>query len=133
MEARSRVAFDQLELLVNGCIRASKTASGNRMSAILETEVTLTESSWMAARCWGHETLPGDAGQCVYAHTSPVYLRVEGKPIRPGPETLAPLVKILDRTEEWVRRQARCETEKQRAHLIGVFESGRQNLHRRAE
>jgi hypothetical protein len=132
-EARSRVAFEQLELLVNGRIQASKTASGNRQSAILETEATLTESAWIAARCWSRETLPGEAGQCVYAHTSPVYVQVEGKPIRPTPDTTAPLLRVLDRTQEWARGQARCETEKQRAQLVGVFEAARQNLLRRAE
>ncbi len=48
MEARSPVPFDQLELLVNGQVQASKTASGNRQSAVLETEVPLQESAWLA-------------------------------------------------------------------------------------
>jgi hypothetical protein len=131
-EARSAVPFDQLELLVTGQIVAGKTASGDRLSAVLETEVSASESAWIAARCWGRERLPGD-GQCVYAHTSPVHVQVEDRPLRPSAETAAPLLAILDRMLDWTTRQARCETEQQRQHLAGVFQAARQELLRLSE
>jgi len=129
-EARSAVPFDHLELLVNGRIVAGKMASGNRQSAVLETEVPTGESAWIAARCWSQERLPGD-GQCVYAHTSPVYIEAEGKPLRPSAETAAPLLELLDRMLDWAARQAHCESEQQRQHLAGVFQAARQELLRR--
>ena len=123
IEARSQVPFDQVELLVNGRIQASKTASGNRLAALLDVELPFEHSAWIAARCWGRESMAGDAEHCVYAHTSPVYVQVQGKPIRPDRETLAPLDKVLEQTEAWVRNEARCPMDKQRLQLLGVFEA----------
>ena len=86
----------------------------------------------MAARCWGQERLAGgDEGQYVYAHTSPVYLHVEGRDLRPDPETVAPLVAVLERTLDWVRGEARCATEHQREHLAATLGAAREELLRR--
>jgi hypothetical protein len=130
-EARSAVPFDQLELLVNGTVSAAKTASGNRLSAVVETDVPVIGSAWIAARCWSRERLAD--GQCVYAHTSPVYLHVEGAPLRPEADTLAPLLAVLGRTLAWVAGPARCENERQRQHLTEVLQAGQQALSRRGE
>jgi hypothetical protein len=128
-EARSAVPFDQLEVLAGGTVIVAKTASGNRLSAVVETEMAATSSTWMAARCWSHERLPD--GQCVYAHTSPVYLDVDGQRRRPDAATAGALVEVLERTREWIARAARCPTEHHREHLAGIVEAGRQELLRR--
>jgi len=130
VEARSSVAFDQVELLLNGAILASKTASGNRQAAVLETETTLTQGAWLAARCWSAERLAD--GQCVYAHTSPVYFYSSGQPMRPEADTAPPLGQVLERTEKWARHRAICETEAQREHLLGNLVAARQELVQRS-
>jgi hypothetical protein len=89
-------------------------------------EVNLTESGWLAARCRGRETLPD--GQRLFVHTSAVYVQVNGRPIRPTSEATAPLVAVLDRTLDWVMRQARCPSEKHRDHLAAILNDGRARL-----
>jgi hypothetical protein len=128
-ETRSAVPFDQLEVLVNGFVSAAKPASGNRQSAVVETEIPVTSSAWVVARCWSHERLAD--GQCVYAHTSPVHIEVEGAPLRPDADTLEPLLAVLDRTRAWVENSARCESERQRQHLIEVLQAAQRELVRR--
>jgi hypothetical protein len=128
-EARSAVPFDQLEVLVNGTVQASKTASGNRTAALVETEVPVTGAAWVAARCWAQERLPG--GLVAFAHTSPVHLTVEGQPFRPDADTLAPLLAALERTQAWVAGSADCD-DKQRARLAHTLEEGRDELLRRS-
>jgi hypothetical protein len=128
-EAQSTVPFDRLEVLADGEVIAEKEASGNRQSAALEVEHAAAGSGWLAARCWGRERL-GD-GQCIYAHTSPVYFQAEGRPLRPAAETVAPLVAVLDRTLGWVANEARCENERQREHLAGSLGEARRELLRR--
>ncbi len=128
-EAQSTVPFDQLEVLADGEVIAEKEASGNRQSAVLEVEHVPAGSGWLAARCWGRERLAD--GQCVYAHTSPVYVEAEGRPVRASAETAAPLLAILERTAEWVAREARCENERQREHLAGSLGEARRELVRR--
>ncbi len=127
-EARSAVPFDQVEVLAGGQVVAAKAASGNRLSALIEAEVAVSASTWVAARCWSRERL-ADA-QCVYAHTSAVHVAVEGQR-RPDAATVAPLVEVLERTQDWIARAARCSTEHHREHLAGIVEAGRQELLRR--
>jgi hypothetical protein len=57
-----------------------------------------------------------------------VYVQVEDRPLRPTPETTVPLLEILDRTLDWVMRQARCPSEKHREHLAAVLSDGRARL-----
>lgn len=130
-EAHSVTPFEQVEILGNGKVLASKTASGNRQATVLEAEVELHESAWLTARCWGRDhVLGGAAGQVVFAHTSPIYFDAGGTVARPGKVAVELLSALLDRTLNWVRREARCEAEKQRRHLEEVLLAGRRELER---
>jgi hypothetical protein len=126
VEAHWTDAFDRVEVLFNSSVVAAKEASGNRQSAVLETEFRPTRGGWLAARCWAQARLPDQ--QCVYAHSSPIYFHAEGRPLVPSPETAAPLLAVLDRTLNWVLNEARCETEHQRQHLVNVLQAGRARL-----
>ncbi|HZY90322.1 MAG TPA: CehA/McbA family metallohydrolase [Gemmataceae bacterium] len=128
-EAQGTAPFDRLEILADGEVLIEKEASGNRQSAVLEVEHAPAGGGWLAARCWGRERLPD--GQCVYAHTSPVYVEAEGRPVRPSGEVIAPLLAVLDQTLGWVTREARCENEQEREHLAGVLGEARRELLRR--
>jgi hypothetical protein len=121
-EARSAAAWDRLEVLRDGEVVAVRETEGDRRSATIETEVPIADSGWLAARCWG-----GD-GPGVNAHTSPVHVRMEGRPIRPNADTLAPLLAVLEQTLAWVRREARCASEQQRQHLAETLEEARREL-----
>jgi hypothetical protein len=113
-------SLDQIEVIHNGNVIAAGSSSP------VELEVNLAESGWLAARGLGRTTLPD--GQRLFAHTSPVYVQVEGRPSRPTPESTAPLLNVLDRTLNWVLRQARCPSEKHRDHLADILRHGRARL-----
>lgn len=84
--ARSRMPYEKLELIHNGEVIAVAEPSGERFEAEIAAEVSAGHSGWLAARCWSREMLPygGPPGHWfrmpVFAHTSPVYLEVEGRP-----------------------------------------------------
>ena len=124
-EARSATVFDRLEMLRDGEVIVERATEGDRRSAAIEVEVPVTGSGWLAARCRGGN------GSAIRAHTSPVYMRMEGRPMRPSADTIAPLLAVLDRTLAWVRREARCAADKQREQLAEILEAGRQELLRR--
>jgi hypothetical protein len=128
-EVRATTPVDQLEILYNGRLIGTKEASGNRQAALLEFETNVTDSGWLAARCWSRERLAD--GQVVFAHTSPVYCLVDGHSLRLTPDNAAPLLAILGQTRDWIGRDARCPTEYQREHLLGVVEEARRELARR--
>jgi hypothetical protein len=129
-EARSAVPFDRLEVIADGRVAAESTAGGS--SCVLEAEIPAASSGWLAARCTGDRQLLGrPANQRVFAHTSPVYVEVEGKPMRPDAASVSRFAAELGRMLEWVAREARCD-DRQRQRLAGVFEAARQELQRRA-
>jgi hypothetical protein len=128
--ARSPGAFDQLEVLAGGIVVAGKPTSGNRREAVVETEVEVKEPTWIAARCWAKD--PGGDGQCAYAHSSPVFVEVEGQEPRADAAAAGELLALLQRTREWVVQEARCPTEHHRGHLAWVLDAAREVLlHRR--
>jgi hypothetical protein len=125
-EAHSMVPFEELAILVNGDLQVIKPASGNQLSAVVETDFVCESSAWIAALC--HSPARLQTGACVFAHTSPVFLDIRDRPLRPAQETLGPLLDVLAATRTWVEEQARCETARQRDHLRAVLDEAHQRL-----
>jgi hypothetical protein len=133
VEASSVVPFEHLEIIANGSVVASKQTSASPANAILEAELPVPVSGWIAARCRGAQQLfHRPANQRVFAHSSPVYVRVGGQPPRADSAALAALTVQLDHMLEWVERESRCETDKQRADFAHVFESAKDVLEDKA-
>lgn len=120
-ECRSMGPPASLQLVANGVV----VAEG---AAMLETDVLLPEGGWLAARCWGHEQ---EVGEPPLAHTSPVYVRKGDQPPPVDPAAVQALLTELDRMLAWVRDEAHCDTDKQRADLRRIFEDARQALRSR--
>lgn len=122
-EARSITAFDRLELISNGEVVAAAESGGEPRTAMLEMPLRMTAGGWLATRC--------TQGAAIRAHTSPVYVTVEGRSHRPTSETVAPLLAVLDRTLAWVEGEARCGSEHQREQLAETIRAAKQELSRR--
>lgn len=121
-EARSMTGFDHLELVQNGTVIAQAAPAGPPWRATLELRVAAGESLWLAARCRGtQQLLQAPANQRVFAHTSPVHVRVAGRPFQPRPAALAKFMKSLTHMRDWAKEKARCD-DRQRARLMGLFE-----------
>jgi hypothetical protein len=132
-EARSAVPFDRLELLASGIVVAAADASGSPASAVLEVDLPVATSGWLAARCRGAQQLIyGPAPQRLFAHTSPVYVQVEARPQRADAATVVALSADLDRMLDWVGREGRFENDHQLDHLAGIFRSAKRVLAERA-
>jgi hypothetical protein len=128
-QAQGQVPFERLELLANGTVIADKAGTGSPTMAMIECEWTPTSSCWLAARCWGPQQLPHrPANQCVYAHTSPIYVRCEGRPFTVDPAAVTFFVSHLDTMSEWVQSKGRFENDRQRENLIGIFQTARDRL-----
>jgi hypothetical protein len=128
-EARGIVPFKRLELVVNGELVAECDATGQPTVAVLEAELPIKQSCWIAARCFGDECVEGALFQSrVYAHTAPIYVVVAGKPHRPDQATIAPLIQELDRMVPWAVGLGFARTDQQRERLANIFRSARQVL-----
>lgn len=124
-QACSMSPFDRLEIVVNGEVVATAPAAGDPAVASIETDVVLSQSGWLAARCSGKQ----DAS--LEAHTSPVYVEVAAAPFPVDPAAAGRLLASLDASLAWVHDHARCETDEQRQRLAAIFQAARAELLKR--
>ncbi len=103
IKAYSRMGLSQAHLIVNGKKVKTIPASGGRLYASLD--LNIEKSCWIAVHVEGpvnKEVEPWDLSpdqrnlQTQFAHTSPVYVRVGGKPIQPDAADIAFLSSWLD-------------------------------------
>ena len=70
-EVKSQHPIEYLELLINGQVAASTE------KATLDVNLAINKDSWLAARCRGSQPIfDRPANQCLFAHTSPVYMQI---------------------------------------------------------
>jgi hypothetical protein len=123
-EVVSRIPFDRVEIVRDGQVVADQPSVAGR-HVRLEREVEVEEGGWIAARVSG--AAKTYAGYPVFAHTSPVYLRVEGTGFRRA-ESIGGFLDEIDRSMRLVRKTFRFESERQRALALGKFDEGRSAL-----
>jgi hypothetical protein len=130
-EARSIIPFDRLEVLANGVVAAAADASGAPKSAVLEADLPLPAGGWLASRCRGAQQLPHrPAPQRVFAHTSPLYVRVAGRPAPVDNAAAAALHADLDRMLAWVASEGRFGNQRQGDRLGDILRSAKEALAR---
>jgi hypothetical protein len=83
----SAAPLSRVEVLLNGQVAGSPPPggapnAGGARECRFAMEIELPGTSWIAARAF--EEAPG--GRVRFAHSAPVFLEVEGKPLRPRPE-----------------------------------------------
>jgi hypothetical protein len=117
----SRLPFERVEILYNGEI-ISEQAAWNQREAKLEREVQVDRGGWIAARVSGGAKT--HAGFPVFAHTSPVYIQVEGTPSRRA-EAAGAFVDEIEDSMQFIRKNYAFSKDADRALAIGRFEAAR--------
>jgi hypothetical protein len=120
--AEAQYPLRALELIYNGDVKATGTLATDRLSATLDQEIELNRSGWIAVRTSGPPAMfwmGGDRG----AHTSPIYVQVNGSPIERAASARYFLAWI-DRLEEMLVERNRMDAE--RAHVEGQLEMARE-------
>jgi hypothetical protein len=114
----SLLPFDTVEVVANGKVVASGT--GNRLTG----SITLDESMWLAARVRGpyHRLLSSD--RFLYAHTSPVYCYVGGRPIA-SREDARFFVNWIDQLIALAEKRGRYRDDRQKQDVLALFRKGR--------
>jgi len=117
---------DRVEVIVNGKIVASKLNADGRNELELSGTADLQASSWIAARAISDKLLPiqgehnGPNGVPVFAHTSPIYINVAGKP-QTSREDAAYLRDWCGRTLDWARTKAKYPSDTERERIEGLY------------
>ncbi|MFN7933597.1 MAG: CehA/McbA family metallohydrolase [Bryobacteraceae bacterium] len=121
-EVVSRIPFERIEIVRDGRVVADQPSVGGT-EVRLERELEVEEGGWIAARVSG--SAKTYAGYPVFAHTSPVYLRVDGTPYRKA-EAIGACVDEVERSMRLIAKTYRFDSDGQRAMAVGKFREGRE-------
>jgi hypothetical protein len=119
--------YDLLEILYNGRIVRTARPTGDRFEATLAFDLDVDRGGWLAARAHGSKMLPyGETWwqQPVFAHTSPVYLDMPGRPV-PAAGSAKLFLEQLGYFEEWVNTKAYFPTPANRDEALRLFAQAR--------
>jgi hypothetical protein len=122
--ARARGPLDGLELIVNGEVVALQKGQDVR-ELTLDRTLRLDRSSWVAVRAFEKS----DRSE-VFAHTSPAYLTLEGKPVV-VPASVRDLVQKTDLLIAYTEHLDGFREERHRKETLDVYREARQVLARR--
>ena len=126
--ASSLEPFDVLEILHNGrVIRQEKAQDGDTWEASVGGEVEVETGGWLAARAYGEKMLPYGRTwwqQPVFAHTSPVYLEMSGKPLA-APESADLFLDQLSYLEDWAKTRANFPAHADRDETLSLIEEAK--------
>ena len=143
--AESQLPYDRLEIVRNGEVIASATPNGAKHTTEIHLEHPLRGSCWIAARAM--EDLGRYPGvdfsrihraegtlfsslygtrrpENVFAHTSPVYAIVDGKPIRSWDDAQY-YIGYMAHAIDWLKQEARFASEEDRKSSIAAFEQAK--------
>jgi len=117
IEVQSHVPVEKIELIVNG--KPQAVQSGKMVS------LPIDRSAWIAARATGpwHRLILNDG--YAFAHTSPVYVLVGGKPIW-STEDAQFWTSWIDKLIERTQQRGRFATEDRRREVVELFAKARQ-------
>jgi len=78
--ASSQFPVQNLELIVNGAIIPTSPATNNAGELLLDAEVKLDSSGWLAVRCTSANN-SSSGGVALGAHSNPIYVEMPGHPL----------------------------------------------------
>ena len=127
-EVSSRIPVDWIEVVMGGEVVALRENESHAENLVLEAEVSVSKSTWVAVRAYSPTLQPyqrwellGTEGIPLMAHTSPIYISVDGKRPR-SPDDAEVLIKEIDVAIAWARTDARYFEESQRQEVIALYE-----------
>jgi hypothetical protein len=117
------VGVERLELVGPDGVLAEAAEPGGGAAPAIDTAVEVDGSLWLCAvaRGPGH---PSVLGPVVFAHTSPVWVEVGGRPVR-RPASARWLLDWLDRFQALVGEHGRFSDDGQRAEVVAVIDRAR--------
>jgi hypothetical protein len=121
--ALSLEPYEVLEIIVNGKVVRSARPAGGKFEARIEETIEVDRGGWIAARAHGPKMLSYGATwwqMPVFAHTSPVYLNMPGRPA-PARESAGILLEQLGYLERWAESRANFPTTQNKNEALDLI------------
>ena len=128
----SQAVINVVELVVNGRVVAATgpTSLGTLEQRIDET-IEVRAGSWIAARCRSASEIQSAFTTSMAAHTSPVYVEVDGAPLVPAPDDAASVAQVIEGARTWVAGLAAVAQPAERQRMVRFFDASLELLRRR--
>jgi len=129
--ALGRADFGQLELVHNGkVIQTQKsTNQGGHFQAEFKVPVAVDQSGWLAVRVAGSQA-KNALGHVPFAHASPIYVEVAGKPVFSA-EVARELIKEIRQGVEVIEAKGTFANQQERERVFSVYQQAIRNLEQR--
>lgn len=121
--AFSQIPYERLEVIVNGEIIRTESATKEGWSAEITFSHPISESVWITARCMGARDKELFYSNPVFAHTNPVHIRYRKEPVE-KPESARYLLGFLQKLEDWAEQQAYFENNHQKKEVLKTIRTG---------
>jgi hypothetical protein len=131
---RARAAqpvITELELVVNGRVVATTAAAAGSTELALHETVEIAAGAWIGARSRSRTEIPSAFATSMAAHTSPVYVEVEGRPFVPSVEDAGVVEQIIAGARTWVADLAAVAEPADRARMVGFLDASLARFQRR--
>jgi hypothetical protein len=131
---RARAAqpvIGDLELIVNGRVVAAAQAEDGSTELALHETVEIAAGAWIAARSRSGNEIVSAFQTSMAAHTSPVYVEVEGRPFVPSAEDAGVVGLVIEGARTWVAELAAVADPADRARMVAFFDASLETLARR--
>jgi hypothetical protein len=120
-----------VELIVNGRIVAATSATPPATELALAETIEIEAGSWIAARSRSPHHIESAFATSMAAHTSPVYVEVENRPLRPAPEDAAVVEQVMLGARAWVAELAAVAEPGERARMLAFLDQTLETFRRR--
>lgn len=126
--AQSLEPYEQLEILHNGKVIRTIKPAGSHFTASIDETIEVDRGGWIAARAHGKKMLEYGATwwkMPVFAHSSPIYLDMPGRPARAA-ESARLFLDQLSFLEKWAERDAKFPSPENKAEALKRIAQGRE-------
>jgi hypothetical protein len=123
---RSMTPLEKVLLVFNGAVVEKVPLSADRRSADFKKSLRVTQSGWYHLRAEGRpaDRFPLDA-EYAQAFTNPIWVKVGSQPIRSRAGAEYGL-RWIDKLQQMASTLALWRSEKEKAHVLSVFDEARQ-------
>ena len=113
--------LERVELVYNGVVIASGQLSADRLSGTLNQSVKLDKSGWLSFRAYAQDRSE--------AHTSPIYVDIQGRPAASVADARY-FLQWIDRLEAKLKERDRIPSQGLKAHVEGQLNAARETYRR---
>ncbi|MGA9904185.1 MAG: CehA/McbA family metallohydrolase [Terriglobales bacterium] len=123
-DLNSMVSIDHLQIVCNGKVIRELAMDHERTSAHVDGSISLEDSGWCVLRAFSDKAEYPILDLYPYATTSPVYVSVEGAPVR-NPSDATYFVKWIDRLISAVQRNTSWNTEAEKQSVLSLLQEAK--------